>query len=668
MYAVLTQPISILEGVGPALAKRLQQRQVITLGDLLLHLPKSYHDDRQSLSIAQLQTGVSARVHGKVLNKQQRGFGQKQSLHLQLVDDAGDLLTLTFFNAAYMMRDQRLTEGRKITVRGVPEHWQGRWQMSHPEWQVIERFQAGFSPVYGSLAGMSGLRISGFIAKAMQQLQGCSPLDSVLDRTLLQALTTIHTPEHDLDMSMIARAHQRLKVEEWLVYLHALQLQRADIVQPASIYHNGAIVQQLLQQLPFQLTAAQAAVWQDITKDLAKGERMHRLLQGDVGAGKTVIAALAAAMVIADGAQAALMAPTEVLATQHHVTLQGLFAPLGIEVALLTGSTGIKARRQLLENLADGRLSLLIGTHALLTEDVRFHHLALAMVDEQHRFGVQQRWFLTEKGASVHLLAMTATPIPRSLAMAIYGDMDLSLMQGLPPGRKPIETRVLAQEKFPELLAGMQRLLAQDGRIYWIVPRIDDDEAGISVGQRAELLQQQLPEERVLALHGRMKPKEKHQVLSDFASGQARVLVSTTVVEVGVNVPEARLIVIEQAEQYGLAQLHQLRGRVGRSSEQGYCLLVAGSELSTTAMQRLQKMRDCHDGLELAEMDLQLRGAGDAIGVRQSGEAGFRLLDPALDGALIRSYDLATLNRLSPKQKMELTAISTFWRPTMMHE
>jgi ATP-dependent DNA helicase RecG len=360
---------------------------------------------------------------------------------------------------------------------------------------------------------------------------------------------------------------------------------------------------------------------------------------------------------VGHGYQAALMAPTEVLARQHAETLAELLRPVDVEVGLLTAGIGAKNRKAVIRALGEGELPVIVGTHALISEDVRFARLGLAMVDEQHRFGVRQRWELAERGEAVHLLAMTATPIPRTLALALYGDMDLSVMRGLPPGRKPVQTRVLSAKSLAKLYQGMRRLLDQGARIYWIVPRIDEDEDGASVVQRAEELAVAFPRDGVQGLHGRMKSADKHAVLDAFAGGDCRILVSTTVVEVGVNVPEARLIVIEQADRYGLAQLHQLRGRVGRSDAQGYCMLLASSEASPTAIQRLGRMVSLHDGLALAEADMQLRGSGDIVGVRQSGEAGFRLLDVVRDAALIRQGQLGGCGDAVSERMIE------FWRP-----
>ena len=424
--------------------------------------------------------------------------------------------------------------------------------------------------------------------------------------------------------------------------------------------------QQLLVSLPYPLTAGQDTAWADIQQDIASGQRMHRLIQGDVGSGKTWVAALAALQVVAAGYQVALMVPTEVLARQHGQSLSELYKPLHINLACLTGSTRASERRTILNDLKEGTIQVLVGTHALISEDVCYAHLGLAIVDEQHRFGVKQRWALTEKGnddaAAVHLLAMTATPIPRSLALSMYGDMDMSIMQGMPEGRKQVHTSILSKQKFPQLAQGMHRLLDDGGRIYWIVPRIDrdDEQSACSVDARVESLHTQFSSVGLRGLHGRMKHEEKQAALAAFADGSCRILVSTTVVEVGVNVPEARLIIIEDADCYGLAQLHQLRGRVGRDAQQGYCILIPSEQASKTAQERLTLMVQHHNGFDLAEMDLKLRGSGDAIGTNQSGTAGFRSFDMQEDMDLVR-YWHSHMPNIHPSPIMV-----DFWRP--LHE
>jgi len=665
VYSLLFLPLNRLSGIGPALEKRLAARDVIMLGDLLFHLPRAYIDDRQIYPITSLKEGVEARIQGRIVRKSSHGFARKKQISIILADETGEI-TLNFFHAAYMMSDARLQEGRDISVRGIVKFWRHQCQMVHPDWCVAEKFVASVQPVYGSVAGLSGKRLAGFITQALAMLPqtSISPLDGVTGMTLRAALCTAHQPK-DFDEGCLGKALQRLKSEELLVYLKLMQEQRRTAACCAAKLDKRQMSQKLMASLPFDLTQGQQTAWQDIQHDLASGQRMHRLVQGDVGCGKTWVAALAIVTVVEHGLQTALMAPTEVLATQHHQTLSELLQPMGIEVYVLTGSTKTVARRNILAGLADGSIKCVVGTHALISDDVMYASLGLAIVDEQHRFGVKQRWALTEKkaetSAAVHLLGMTATPIPRSLAMSVYGDMDLTVMRGMPIGRKPVDTRVLKSNSLSQLAAGMQRLLDTGGRIYWIVPRIDegleDDDVGISVAERVDVLKKHFLKAGVLGLHGRMKSKDKQQVLDAFTQGACRLLVSTTVVEVGVNVAEARLIVIDQADHYGLAQLHQLRGRVGRSNEQGYCILLPDKDISTTGLQRLEMMVKSHDGLELAEKDLQLRGAGDAIGTRQSGNAGFRLLDLSQDMAWVQQWH----ERLPDFELSD--AMIKFWRP-----
>jgi len=673
VYASLLKPMNLLPGIGAAIEKRLAGRGIHCVGDLLLHLPKRYIDDRKTIPIRELREGEEARISGRIIRKSARGFGRKQQVTITLGDDDDARITLNFFHSGYMMSDARLSEGRDISVRGTPERWNNRLQMNHPEWTLPERFVPGWHPLYPSVAGLTGKRIEGLIAHALALLPSAvsSPLDASLPGLppFLKALKRIHQPgEGGITDTLYAQSMQRIKLEELIVYLQLMQEKKQQAGVTAESLNDDSLEKRLIASLPFPLTPAQQQVWSEISADLVSGTRMHRLLQGDVGAGKTWIAALAIARATATGGQSAMMAPTEVLAGQHYETLKELLAPLGIEVALLTGSTKAAERKKLLAALADGSLKCIVGTHALISEGVEYQSLKLALVDEQHRFGVKQRWALSEKapektsGSAVHLLGMTATPIPRSLALSLYGDLDLSVMHGMPPGRKPVETRVIAAQSMGKLAEGMQRILDEGaatggGRIYWIVPRIDEEEDGISVDQRVEALAQRFPNEKVVGLHGRMKAADKRAALDAFASGACRILVSTTVVEVGVNVPEARLIVVEQAEQYGLAQLHQLRGRVGRSSEQGYCILMPGREASKASGDRLQHLTNNHDGMALAEIDLKLRGGGDAVGIRQSGDAGFRLLNPSSDFELIRhefeSFQTVTLDE----------AMIGFWRP-----
>ncbi len=659
MYQALLQGITVIPGVGPALAKRLVGAGIPRVGDVLLLLPKAYMDDRVSIPIRNLQEGVAARTSGRVLQVEATGMGKRRQVMIVLGDDSGAQVQLRFFHSPYLLHDARLTPGRGISVRGKPEWWRDSCRMIHPEWMPLEAFRGGWRPVYASVAGLTGMRIAAMIQRILSLLPrtAISSFDANLEEypSFAQSLRLVHDPNTDPDSNPVRQAMVRLRLEELLTYLHLMRnmRQQAQVVAPK--WPKADMIETFLAALPYPLTEAQASVWKEIQCDLSSGLRMHRLLQGDVGSGKTWIAALSMLMAVDHGFQAALMAPTSVLARQHAETLNALFSPLGRQVELLTGGLRAKERGRILDGMADGSMDMVVGTHALISKDVQYRRLGLAVVDEQHRFGVRQRWALTERGDAVHLLAMTATPIPRSLALALYGDMDLSLMRGMPPGRKPVNTRVISGRG--KLADGMRRILGEGGRTYWIVPRIDEDEDGVSVDQRVGALKHRFPEAGVRGLHGRMTPKEKNAVLEAFSKGDCRLLVSTTVVEVGMNVSEARLIVIEQAEHYGLAQLHQLRGRVGRGHAQSYCILLPSREASEAQLSRLGHVAAHHDGLELAELDLQLRGAGDAIGTSQSGEAGFRLLHVVRDATLIRYWH----GHLPPVKPTN--AMVRFWRP-----
>jgi len=648
IYRFLLAPLLELPGIGTSTADRLAARGIRTIGDLLLVRPKGWEDDVPQ-PIASLIPGRPARVVARIVERRVRGLGKRTMLQLRLRDESGEAWA-TFFHAQHLARDARLKEGMEIALRGVPERFAGRWQFAHPEWTPKARFRAGVRARYPAIAGISPRRWQAWIEAALARLpRSPAPWDDALGMPLYAAFLGLHDPD------AAPAALERLCREEWHVHQHLLLARKKKAAARGVRIVPGEKTNALIEQLPWPLTEAQHQVWQEIAEDLASGRRMHRLVQGDVGAGKTVVAALAACACVEAGWQAALMAPTEVLARQHHATLQQLLAHLGIDVRLLTGSTRASARREILSMLASGAPCVVVGTHALIVDEVQIPRLALAIVDEQHRFGVRQRWLLAEKGAQpAHLLSMTATPIPRTLALALYGDLDLSVMRGLPPGRKPVITRVVRRSQ--RLREALARMLAEGGRIYWIVPRIDDeDEANVLA--RAEQLARHFPDAGVRALHGRMRAAEKEDALSAFAEGSCRLLVATTVVEVGVNVPEARVIVIEDADRYGLAQLHQLRGRVGRASEQGYCLLLPSSAAKEEQLERLRLLEQCHDGFRLAEEDMKRRGAGDPIGLRQSGDAGFRLLDPVLDGERIQRW-AEVLPEPAPTE-----AMIRFWKP-----
>jgi ATP-dependent DNA helicase RecG len=523
-----------------------------------------------------------------------------------------------------------------VRVAGRLEKWQGRWQMAHPD--PVADGPLRPEPIYPLTGGLTQRRIAGLVGKALERLPD---LPEWIEPGLLArqrwagfaaALAHAHQDPDDV------RARDRLAHDELLAGQLAWLLVRARRRRQrgVALTASGRLAEQLRKALPWPLTAAQDRVLREIAGDLVQPHAMLRLLQGDVGSGKTLVAVLAMLHAIESGAQACLLAPTELLARQHHATLERMLAGLPVRLGFLSGRDRARGRAQTLAALADGRIDLVVGTHALLSAGVAFPRLGLAVVDEQHRFGVAQRMLLAERSASPpHMLVMTATPIPRTLQLARYGEMDVSRLDERPPGRQPIDTRIVALARIDEVIEGLARHLASDARAYWVCPLLEaGSDADLAEGEaapavaRAAMLRARFGEDAVALVHGRMPGPERDRAMARFASGEARLLVATTVIEVGVDVPEATLMVVEAAERFGLAQLHQLRGRVGRGTGRSTCLLLRGDPLSETARARLRMMRETEDGFAIAEADLKLRGAGELLGTRQSGQAAYRLAGP----------------------------------------
>jgi ATP-dependent DNA helicase RecG len=678
-------PLTRLPGVGPKLAETFAARGIATLQDLWLHLPLRYEDRTRLTSIAQLQAGVPAQVEGRV-EAVERGFRYRPVLRVALGDDSRSTLVLRFFHFRAAQVAQFAVGGR-LRVYGTPKPGQHGWEIVHPSYRVLggaEDAALGdaLDPVYPAVEGVGPANLRKLIGAALDQLPESAALELLpgdwLQRqqlpSLRDALLTMHRPPADSDTgALLAGTHpaqQRLAIEELLAHQLSLRRQRIALQrQPAAaLSGGGALVRQLLATLPFQLTGAQRRVFKQIRADLARPSPMLRLVQGDVGSGKTVVAALAALLAVEQGRQVALAAPTELLAEQHLLNLRGWLEPLGVRVAWLAGKVTGKARLRALAEVASGEAQLVVGTHALMQEAVVFADLALAIIDEQHRFGVHQRLALRDKGAATgrvpHQLVMTATPIPRTLAMSAYADLDVSAIDELPPGRTPVQTIVLSGERRPELVERIRAACAEGRQAYWVCTLIDEseDEPAAAPGARGgaagagnrieaqaaqatfDALSAQLPGVRVGLVHGRMKPAEKQAVMQAFKAGELGLLVATTVIEVGVDVPNASLMVIENAERLGLAQLHQLRGRVGRGSAASSCVLLYQAPLSAMARQRLETMRQTNDGFVIAEKDLELRGPGELLGTRQTGLASFRIADLARDAGLLpRVHQLADL-------------------------
>ena len=622
--------------------------------DLALHLPLRYEDETRLTPIAALRDGDVAQVEGVVSDCQVQVRARRQ-LVVRLHDGADDLV-LRFLHF-YPSHQKTLAVGQRVRVRGEARGGFFGLEMVHPSFKAVDAdtpLATALTPVYPASAQLP----QAYLRKAVASGLARADLSELLPAgvvpagmmSLRAALNFLHHPAPNVSLATLQDhthpAWQRLKFEELLAQqLSQLQARRERELQraPPFAVQAGGLQERLLAALPFLLTHAQRRVGEEIANDLQRNVPMHRLLQGDVGSGKTVVAALAAAIAIQDGWQCALMAPTEILAEQHLRKLVGWLAPLGITVAWLTGSRKGKARKEMLAQVASGEAALVVGTHAVIQDQVQFARLGLAIIDEQHRFGVQQRLALREKlqnqGIEPHTLMMSATPIPRTLAMTLFADLDISTLDELPPGRTPVLTKLFSHAKRDAVIARIRDQVGQGRQVYWVCPLIEESETLDLRDATAthQMLCDALPGHTVGLLHGRMPAAEKAAVMALFTAGQMAVLVSTTVIEVGVDVPNASQMVIEHAERFGLSQLHQLRGRVGRGAVASVCVLLYGSPLSDTSKARLKAMMETSDGFEIARRDLEIRGPGEFLGARQSGAALLRFADINLDEALVHS-------------------------------
>jgi len=654
--------ITVLPGAGPRVAEKLAARGLLTLQDLWLQLPRQYEDRTRLTPIRALQPGVAAQVEGRV-EAVERGFRYRPMLRVAISDDSNATLVLRFFHFRAAQVAQ-FTPGARVRCYGTPRAGQHGLEIVHPSYRLLDyaveaALGEELDPVYPAIEGIGPASLRRLIGLALDRLPDDETLE-LLPRdlreglqlpSLREALLTVHRPAQGSDIAaLIAGTHpaqRRLALEELLA--HHLSLRRQRIAQQAHRappLRKTVLAAKLRKGLPFALTGAQQRVFDEIRKDLAQPSPMLRLVQGDVGSGKTVVAALAAMLAIEAGKQAALMAPTELLAEQHLNNLRVWLEPLGVRITWLAGKVTGRARARVLADVASGEAQMVVGTHALMQEGVAFNDLALAIVDEQHRFGVHQRLALRDKGTGgdgngdsivPHQLVMTATPIPRTLAMAAYADLDVSAIDELPPGRTPVQTVALSAERRPELVERIRSACAEGRQAYWVCTLIDDSDEVVAQAAQStfEDLSKRLPELRVGIVHGRMKASDKQASMRAFKDGAIDLLVATTVIEVGVDVPNASLMIIENAERLGLAQLHQLRGRVGRGSAASSCVLLYQPPLSMLARQRLETMRQTHDGFVIAEKDLELRGPGELLGTRQTGLAGFRVADLARDADLL---------------------------------
>ncbi len=676
------KPVTVLRGVGDALGKRLRALGVETTADLVFLLPSRYEDRTHAVPLGELRAGQRATVEGEVLLTEVLFRGRRQML-CRIADGSG-FLTLRFFHFN-AQQQAGLARGTRIRCFGEARRGVQGLEIVHPEYRRIDphaRAESGehLTPIYPLTEGVTQGRLRMVVGMALDHWDSADIVDwlpaAVLADSQLpslrDALLYVHRPPADapVDLLLSGRhpAQRRLAFEELLAHQLSLKLLRQRIQSDAGwpLASAGTLRASLLAALPFRLTHAQQRALREIEHDLKHPKPMLRLVQGDVGCGKTLVAALAAAQAVETGRQVALMAPTELLADQHAHNFRQWFEPAGVAVALLTGRQTGKARAKLLTGIRDGHASIVVGTHALFQESVEFSSLALVIVDEQHRFGVHQRLSLREKGAlegrRPHQLIMTATPIPRTLAMTAYADLDVSVIDEMPPGRTPVKTVVLADARRDQVVQRIRTACLEGRQAYWVCPLIDEsDEMPYQAAEEtAAALAAALPELRVGLVHGRMPPRAKESTMRGFKEGSIQLLVATTVIEVGVDVPNATLMVIENAERMGLAQLHQLRGRVGRGRHASSCLLLYRAPLAPLARARLAVMRDTNDGFEIARRDLELRGPGELLGTRQTGLAQMRVADLLRDADLLPRVQIAaeTLLREWP---LNVTALIRRW-------
>ncbi|HDF2329097.1 TPA: ATP-dependent DNA helicase RecG [Morganella morganii] len=649
-------PLTTLHGVGAGQAGKLAGIGLHTLQDLLFHLPLRYEDQTRLYTITDLLPGIYATVSGEVL-RTDVVFGRKRMMTCQISDGTG-ILTLRFFNFSAAMKNA-LAAGKQVTAYGEIRRGKNGPEIFHPEYKVRQsdtsvELQETLTPIYPTTEGVRQTTLRKLLDQALELLDTCAInelLPPELTRSMMslpQALKTLHRPPADTQLAELESgqhpALKRIVLEELLAHHLSMLAVRAG----AQRYHalplppRETLKSQFLAQLPFSPTNAQQRVVAEIEQDLEKPVPMMRLIQGDVGSGKTLVAALAALRAIAHGKQVALMAPTELLAEQHANTFRQWLEPLGISVGWVAGKQKGKARLAQEEAIAAGDVAMVIGTHAIFQEHIRFHSLALVIIDEQHRFGVHQRLALWEKGEQQgfhpHQLIMTATPIPRTLAMTAYADLDTSVIDELPPGRTPVTTVAIPDSRRHEIIERVRSACQDEKRqAYWVCTLID--ESDLLEAQAAQVtfdeLSATLPDLRVGMVHGRMKPAEKQAVMAQFKAGELDLLVATTVIEVGVDVPNASLMIIENPERLGLAQLHQLRGRVGRGSAVSHCVLLYKTPLTQTAKLRLQVLRDSNDGFVIAQKDLEIRGPGELLGTRQTGNAEFKVADLLRDQGML---------------------------------
>lgn len=633
-----------IKGVGEKAEQRFHKLDIWNVGDLLEHYPREYDEFHDLVKIADVKEGEMAAVEGVMACRPSIHTTAKLKILSMVLEDETGRITVTWFNMPFLAN--RLKMGTHYILRGKVGRKNGKLVLEQPKMYSKNEFfkQVGrLHPIYPLTAGITNHAVEKAVRDAIGSLEGAAeflPADLRKRQNLLayrKAIHDIHFPKNQLEYR---KARKRLVFDEFFLYQAALQAIRIKNYKPSShVMIQNKRLEEFVNDLPYELTAAQKRVYEEIEKDMTGGMTMNRLVQGDVGSGKTVVAVMALFLAVCNGEQGAFMVPTEVLAMQHKESLEAMLAPYGVKIGLLIGSMTAKEKREGKQKLAEGEWDIVVGTHAILQDNVEFEDLALVITDEQHRFGVRQREKLMEKGDTPHVLAMSATPIPRTLALVLYGDMDLSIMDELPANRLPIKNCVVGTDYRPQAYRFMKDQIEKGRQVYIICPMVEEKEevALESVVMYSEQLKEIFPAAITIeCLHGKMKPKEKNEVMQRFIEGTTDILVSTTVIEVGIDVPNATVMMIENAERFGLAQLHQLRGRVGRGKEQSYCILMYGKE-SKEGKERLSILAGSNDGFEIAREDLKLRGQGDFFGVMQSGDKLFSLADIYEDAQVLKA-------------------------------